>query len=306
VAVLFARKAITPTFWLDALYSTPCPPGGRCSKNGELSECGPYLTIYDGACVLDEAAAVKIRMMDELLHKYSQEHMRRTMAEDSNPYFVREEQGRPLFYLASVTKVLEFQEEPDPELLDAANVHEDKFLVMSDGLLVGVHPSRFIQGAFYANARVIIRKIARIIAHFVWSVIVNCCSWLIRDTFGTLWYTLIGVVVAQTVRRTTRVEPLVCSRREQADSLSRAAQLSPPTPPLATNQFLNSNARRKQSRAAKQLAYRLAQEAATQTPPLANNQFLNSYARRKQSRAAKQLAYRLAQEAATQRMNGDT
>jgi hypothetical protein len=190
VAVLFARKAITPSFWLGALFSTPCPPGGRCSK-GELSECRPYLTVYDGACILNETAAVKIEMIDELLHKYSQEHIGRTTVADANPYFAREEQGRPLFYLTSVTKVLEIQGGADVELLDAANVQEDKFLVvMSDGLLVGVHPSRFIPGgAYYANARFIIRKVARIMAHFVWSVIVTCCSWLIQDTFWTLWYT---------------------------------------------------------------------------------------------------------------------
>jgi hypothetical protein len=150
-------------------------------------------------CVLDDEAAVQVRMIDRLLHKYSFEHIRRTTAKDENPYFAREEQGRPLYYLASVAQALNVP--ADMALLYAANLlHEDddqKLFLVSDGFLVGVHPHRAIQGGVYAYAQVWARTVASKLAFVVWSVLVTVyaiySSWFRQAPVITVGITLVGL-----------------------------------------------------------------------------------------------------------------
>jgi hypothetical protein len=192
-AVYFGSLGSFPQVTIDNNDSAaPCPPGGRC-LDGELYECIPNLQVLNGVCVLEDSAAVKIKMIDRLLQKYSFDHIR-TNKNDDNPYFARQEQGRPLYYLASVAKALQIQ--ADAELLYAANILQDTFLI-SGGFLVGVHPNKAIQGSVYAHAQVFIRTVASTISFLVWSVLVTLfaiySSWFRQAKILTIFAT-VGVL----------------------------------------------------------------------------------------------------------------
>jgi hypothetical protein len=179
-----------------------CPPGGYCADDGALTACGPHLKVHEGSssCVLDDDAAAQIRLIDRLLHKYSFEHIRRATAKDENPYFARVEQGRPLYYLSSVTSALNIPGgAADADLLYAANtVQSDQFLV-SDGFLVGIHPHRAIHNSFYAYFQVAVRQVVSTMAFVVWSVLVSLLaiysSWFRQAPWVTVVGTFVGLVV---------------------------------------------------------------------------------------------------------------